>query len=85
MLKFLVISFLLFFIVYKILGFFFKLLIRNNISNHQQQQHQYRNGHYNKKPSDGNVTIDYVPDEGKKSQKQPDHKAGDYIDYEEVK
>lgn len=84
MLKFLVISFILFYIIFKLIGFFFKMLLRGNAS--QQQQQNRSNGHQ-KKPSDGNVNIDYIPNNGKKSeQRSPsNYKGGDYIDYEEVK
>lgn len=84
MIKFLVISFLVFFIIYKLLGFFFRLLLRTGI-NHQQQQHQAHTRQSKaKRPSDGNVIVDYVPN-NKKESADKTYNGGEYIDYEEVK
>ena len=88
MLKFLIISFLVFFLIYKLLGFFFRMLIRGSASQYQQQQHQYKNSNQNRKPSDGNVNIDYIPEDRSKkvkSKADPNYQGGEYIDYEEVK
>ncbi len=39
-----------------------------------------------KQPADGNVNIDYIPEEDKKNGKGPrNFKGGEYVDYEEVK
>ncbi|MGK7391353.1 MAG: DUF4834 family protein [Candidatus Cyclobacteriaceae bacterium M2_1C_046] len=82
-LKFLIISFILFYIIFKLFGFFFKILLRGSA---QQQQYHYGNNNHQKKPSDGNVTIDYIPKDRKNQKKAPvNYKGGDYIDYEEVK
>ena len=43
-----------------------------------------RNFHDNRKhPGEGNVNIDYVPEDGKKGSKK--YRGGDYVDFEEVK
>ena len=85
MFKFLIISFLIFFLLYKLLGFFFRILLRGTINHHQQQQRQaHSQASYNKKPADGNVTVEYIP-EPKKERKEKIYKGGEYIDYEELK
>lgn len=40
------------------------------------------NPNFNRRPADGNVNIDSVPEEKKK---KTDFKGGEYIDYEEIK
>jgi hypothetical protein len=73
MLKFLILLFLFFAVIYYVLILPFK------------PRHQVRNEQYDrKKKRVGNVNIDYVP-EDEKNQKSGKAKGGDYIDYEEVK
>lgn len=82
MLKFLLIIFLISYLVYKVGGF----LVRMLFINATQQHYQRSNGNPNpqsKKPRNGNVNIDFMPEDGKK--KKADFKGGDYVDYEEVK
>ncbi|MDN5201629.1 DUF4834 domain-containing protein [Fulvivirgaceae bacterium BMA10] len=49
-----------------------------------QDPRMNRNAHSKdrRRPSDGNVDVDYVPPQKKESE---DFKGGDYIDYEEIK
>ena len=78
MFKLLLIFFALFFIIFRVGGFFLRLLFggvqRTNQANYNRSNQQH-------KPKDGNVNVDYIPDE-KKGKKN--FKGGDYIDYEEV-
>jgi hypothetical protein len=73
MLKFLIFLFLFFALIYYVLILPFKP--------RQQVRNDPNEG---KKRRVGNVNIDFVPDDEKKSKTGQD-KSGDYIDYEEVK
>ena len=79
MFKFLLIAFLFFFVLFKVGGFFLRLLLGgfSTDRNHQTSTHSTR------KPKDGNVHIDHIPNDNKK--KSGDFKGGEYVDYEEVK
>lgn len=37
-----------------------------------------------RKPKDGNVSIDYIPEDKKKKKSSKNFEGGEYIDYEEV-
>ncbi len=78
MLKFLLIVILIFYVLYRIGGFFFRMLIINA----QQRTQQNQNTSYQSRGKDGNIHIDYVP---KQTKSKSDFKGGDYVDYEEVK
>ena len=85
MLKFLLITFLIGWLIFTLLGSVVKYVLRGGQPTSQQrgnttQNHQRYNG---KRPSDGNVNIDYVPRKDKRSKE--DFKGGEYVDYEEVK
>lgn len=85
MLKFLLILFLVGYVLYKVMGFAFKVLFYNasRAQGTQQKQTQYNSQHYAKKPADGNLNIDYVPKNASKDKN--DFQGGEYVDYEEVK
>ena len=83
MFKFLIIIFLFFFILMRLGGFFLRVLFGRAAQQANQQQSQYRSQN-TRKPSDGNVNIDYVPKETKKNAPK-NFKGGDYVDFEEVK
>jgi len=79
MIKFLLIIFVFFFVLSKIGGFVFRTLFGAAAQRSQQQQNQQST----RRPTDGNVQIDYVP---KKEEKLPKNfKGGDFVDFEEVK
>jgi len=82
MLKFLIITFLIGYLIFKLIGAAFKFVLRGNVSSGQSRGHQTQN-YSGKKPSDGNVNIDYVPKKGKKNKK--DFNGGEYVDFEEIK
>lgn len=81
--KFIIISLLLFFIIYKLIGFVFRILLGSNVQN-RQQRYQSHARHNNKKPFDGNVNVDYIPRD-KKARPNSNFNGGEYVDYEEVK
>ena len=73
MFRLLLILVLIFYVLYK-LGLF-RVMVTNARDGYQE------GGNSSRRPADGNVNIDSVPKEKKKST----FKGGDYIDYEEVK
>ncbi|MBB6609955.1 DUF4834 family protein [Pontibacter sp. Tf4] len=92
MLKFIIITILIFmflrlvapFLLRFLLGMFLKKSMRNGafFTNMNQQRPQPNNGNYSsngRKP--GDVKIDYIPNQPG----QKDFKGGEYVDYEEVK
>ena len=82
MFKFLILIFLFFFVIVRIGGFVIKLLFSGFGG---QQRNTFERGQrpQQKKPADGNVNIDYVPD-AKRDKKSQKFKGGDYVDYEEM-
>jgi len=82
MIKFLLITIAFFYILSKIGGFVFRRLFGAAAQQAQQQQQQQQRAQ-TKKPSDGNVHIDYVPKKEDKPSKN--FKGGDFVDFEEVK
>ncbi len=81
MLKFLVFIVLFSYIIFKGLGMLFRLLSGTS-GNVKQQPHGY-DGYQTRKPRDGNVNIDYMPEKDGKSRKKG-FRGGEYVDYEEV-
>ncbi len=80
MFKFLLIIGLIFYVIYRVAGFFFKMVFlsaqqRSQGGSHAERQSQSR-------PKSGNINIDYVPQDKKHKN---DFKGGDYVDFEEVK
>lgn len=51
----------------------------------QQQQQGSRQYQQQKKPSGGNVNVDYTPKQNSTKKSSQNFKGGDYVDYEEVK
>ncbi len=78
MIKFLLIIIAFFYILSKVGGFIVRTLFGAAAQQAQQQQRTDT-----RKPTDGNVHIDYAPKDKEKSTK--DFKGGDYVDFEEVK
>lgn len=91
--KFLLITILIFYLIYRVGGFFFRMLFASAF---QQQQRHYQNRQQNghqqngyqqnrtKTPPNSNVRVEYVPREDERKEKK-DFKGGQYVDYEEVK
>jgi anionic cell wall polymer biosynthesis LytR-Cps2A-Psr (LCP) family protein len=83
MIKFLLIIFFVIYLFVKIGGFIMRTLFSGFVKNQQNAQ-QNQNTQY-KKPSDGNVNIEYIPGSDKnKTTNKEGFKGGDYVDYEEV-
>jgi hypothetical protein len=93
-LKFLLWTFVISYLVYKIGGFLMRSMLfvfgrklQNEYSQQQKRTYesqQYAESGFKKKPSDGNVTIEYIPEDNDKKEKK-DFRGGDYVDYEEIK
>lgn len=87
MLKFLLILFLIGYIFFKLSGFLFRTIF---FKAYQQQQAQRAAGQrsqtqgYARRPADGNVQIDHVPQADRKAKSKSEFNGGDYVDYEEV-
>ncbi|MEM1406173.1 MAG: DUF4834 domain-containing protein [Bacteroidota bacterium] len=75
MLKFLLIVGLIGFLLFRVLGVFFRVLTGSTVNPKSQDFHQTR------KPKDGNVNVDYIPGKEKKGNR---YKGGEYVDYEEL-
>lgn len=97
LLKFLLFLFFLY-LLFRVINFFFKVMYtvsgakKQANFNRQQQSRQRHNGYgpqsrKYKQPADGNVNIDYIPEDNKKKNgKGPrNFKGGEYVDFEEVK
>ena len=74
MLKFLLIIFVFLYVVFRLGGYIVRILMGNSSSTGNGQTFQ-------RKPRDGNVTINQDPQD-KKDQKG--YQGGEYVDYEEV-
>ncbi len=96
-LKFLVFLFFIY-LLFRVVGFFFKVM--RTVSGAKQQQANFNRNRQNgqrssnygpqsrkyQQPADGNVNIDYIPEEEKKKGKGPHtFKGGEYVDYEDIK
>ncbi len=85
MIKFLLILFIVFYLLWKVGGFLFRnILLKSfmkqqqaNFQQGKQQQKQYR------RPANGNVNVEFIPPES--TSKGKTFKGGEYVDYEEIK
>jgi hypothetical protein len=78
MLKFVLIVFIIGYVFFKGLGFFFKTIVGGQSMNRPGQD-----GSTQRKTTNGNVSVDFKPDDNKNSKK--DFKGGEYVDFEEIK
>lgn len=76
--KLILVAFIICYVIFKGIGFFMKMILGGSTMNQygNQQRTQQR-------PSNGNVIVDYVPKDDKKSKQN--FKGGEYVDFEEVK
>ena len=66
------------FLVISFVNAFFRMLSGGSRTSGRPGQHQYRQSN---RPNDGNVNVDYTPNQKKGKE---NYKGGQYIDYEEV-
>ena len=81
--KFLLIVVIVGFILFKLINVFFRVLIGGSATNRGGQRQQYQQQYQSRKTADGNVNIDYVPNENG-AQKSKNFTGGEDVDYEEV-
>jgi len=81
MLKFVLLFILFIYLVVKVSGFIMKTIYRL-MGGQVHQQTRASSRSQQKKPSDGNVNVDYMPKNGKHSKH---YDGGEYVEYEEVK
>lgn len=85
-LKFLLIFFLSMWLISRIAGFLIRTFLGKVVNQaRQNQSFQGAQQSTRRKPSDGNVNIDHVPNSQKTGKGTQGYDGGDYIDYEEVK
>lgn len=84
MLKFLLITFLIAYLLFKIGGYLFRIFFWSLGGKMQNGQFNNNRETSNMRPPNSNVDIDYVPQNGKKT-KEKEFKGGEYVDFEEVK
>lgn len=90
MLKFILFTILFIYVAYKVSGFVLKifdtLLGRTGDvdSRRRNSGPEYRRQKY-RQPTNGNVNIDYIPEDDKKARESKNFKGGEYVDYEEIK
>lgn len=82
MIKFLVITFLVGYLIFKLTGLFFKYLTGGQSYTGKGQQSNQKYNASSQQPGDGNIRVDYVPNHEDKEKKN--FKGGEYVDYEEV-
>jgi hypothetical protein len=86
MIKFLLITFLICYLIYKLGGFllkYFFISLGNKMQDSQSFQ-QSSHSYQNRRSTNGDVDIDYIPKNGQ-PKKTKDFKGGEYVDYEEIK
>lgn len=83
MFKFLILIFIFFFVIIKVGGFIIKLLF-SGFGGHQKNAFDKEKNSQQKKPVDGNVSIEYAPDTDNRKNINKKFKGGDYVDYEEM-
>ncbi len=95
MLKFLLITILFIYIVYKASNFVLKIFFPIAHARRMQQEYarknqfgpKYRREQQQRRQHapDGRIHVDHIPPEDKKARSTQDFKGGEYVDYEEVK
>lgn len=70
-----------FFFAFRAIASVFRFLFGAPANERQRAKSGRAGQQFKKKPADGNVNVDYVPDKNK----DKDFGGGDYVDYEEVK
>jgi len=78
--KFILITLLVFYIIRVILRLIFPMVLRNMFSKVQQRAAEQQRQQYSK--PEGDISIEYMPPQPKKGNTD---KLGDFVDYEEVK
>lgn len=96
MLKFLLITIIFIYVVYKASNLAIKLFYPIEHARRMQAEFARKNGFgpkyrrgqqykYSQSPSEGRINVDYVPQSEKKERTSQHFKGGEYVDYEEIK
>lgn len=81
MLKFLIITFLILYLIFKFGGFLLRMFFKSLGDRVQQKYAEQHNSYHTTKPRGSNVDVKFKPS----TQKKAEFKGGEYVDYEEVK
>ena len=84
MLKFLLITFLIAYLLFKVGGYLFRIFFWSLGGKMKNGQFNNNGKNSTMRPPNGNVDIHYVPKD-RKEEKEKVFKGGEYVDYEEVK
>lgn len=91
MLKFIIITIIFIYVLFKVSGFILKIFdtLLGRTGSGAGRRRNFGSEHRRKKyrqPANGNVNIDYIPEEeDKKAQFKKNFRGGEYVDYEETK
>lgn len=93
MLKFLLLTIIFIYVVYKASNFVLKLFFPLEHARRMQQEYarksnfgpKHRREQQQPRSPDGRIHVDYVPEEKKGERSTQDFKGGEYVDYEEIK
>ena len=93
MLKFLLITIIFIYVIYKASNFVLKIFFPLEHARRMQQEYarnnkfgpKYRREQQQHRTPDGHIHVDHIPPEEKKTRSTQDFKGGEYVDYEEVK
>ncbi len=86
MFKFLLLLFLFIYVIAKVGGFIIRTLFSGFSGQARQQTYRSHDQRtQQRQPMDGNVNIDYNPQEKNRSKHGGNFKGGDYVNYEEIK
>lgn len=83
LLRFIFIIICIIWIIRFVLRILIPLLFQNLVNKAQQQTHQYRQPNYQQRKPEGVIKVEYVPPKPKEARAAD--KAGEFIDYEEIK
>jgi len=81
--KFILVTLLIIYIIRIILRLIFPVVIRNMFS--KVQQHAENQARQQNERPEGSISIDYMPPQSKAGKTGSTDKLGDFVDYEEVK
>lgn len=84
MLKAFIITLLVIFVLIKIGSFFFRTMVWMLGARNGQRQPSTRSGKQSAGKKEGDIEIDYIPEQEQKK-RQKGFRGGEYVDYEELK
>ncbi|MCH7402567.1 DUF4834 family protein [Belliella kenyensis] len=85
MVKFIVITLGIGWLLIQLMRFFLRTKLAKFVQQVNQAARDQQQGHYHQHNKTGEVRVDHVPDNFKKSKQKDQLKGGEYVDFEEVK